>query len=324
MFLGLGKTALRVCVGYLCLLTVLVAIHFPYQVDRLTQAARLDPSSMDPGGYYKKAYAPVTVKEVKAVKEAKQAEPERTAEAESSYVKRARSGHESQEMVKHLTEFANQYGLANKKVLDVGAGIGYSQDIVADYTGLDISPTARRYFHKPFIEASATAMPLPDNSYDAVWSIWVLEHVPQPERSLEEVRRVTKDGGLIYMDPAWDCGWWASEGYEVRPFRDFGFSGKVKKASLPLLTSPYYIVAYLIPTRLVRQTAAKLLPGPTRLHYKALKPNYDTCWAEDSDAVNSIDYHEMVLWFTSRGDECLNCGNPLLEAKELIVRVHKQ
>ena len=31
--------------------------------------------------------------------------------------------------------------------------------------------TARQFFHKSFVEASATNMPFPDNSFDALWSI---------------------------------------------------------------------------------------------------------------------------------------------------------
>jgi hypothetical protein len=31
-------------------------------------------------------------------------------------------------------------------------------------------------------------------------------------------------------------------------------------------------------------------------------------WQVDSDAVNSIDSNEAMLWFISRGVECLNCG----------------
>ncbi len=44
----------------------------------------------------------------------------------------------------------------------------------------------------------------------------------------------------------------------------------------------------------------------------------------DSDAVNSIDRHEAKLWFMSRGDECLNCEDALLDSSgPLIIRVHK-
>jgi len=52
------------------------------------------------------------------------------------------------------------------------------------------------------------------------------------------------------------------------------------------------------------------------------QPKHVKYWIADSDAVNSIDSYEAMLWFLSRGDECLNCslfnfGGPL------IIRVHK-
>ena len=49
-------------------------------------------------------------------------------------------------------------------------------------------------------------------------------------------------------------------------------------------------------------------------------------WEPDSDAVNSIDSYEGALWFSSRGDECLNCGGaPMLLPMygPLIIRIHK-
>lgn len=63
-------------------------------------------------------------------------------------------------------------------------------------------------------------MPFPDNSFDAAWSIWVLEHVPNPESALAKMRRVVKPGGLIYLMRAWLCTNWAAQGYSVRPFME--------------------------------------------------------------------------------------------------------
>ena len=99
----------------------------------------------------------------------------------------------------------------DKKVLDIGAGRGYLQDVVIDYTGLDISPTAKRFFHKRFVHGSATLMPLNTNEFDGVWTIWVMEHVPNPQAALLEMRRVTKDGGYIFLAPQWDCTPWAGK-----------------------------------------------------------------------------------------------------------------
>ena len=67
--------------------------------------------------------------------------------------------------------------------------------------------------------------------------------------------------------------------------------------------------------------------GPTTLHYHRLEPNYDYYWQSDSDAVNGIDAYEALLWFTSRGDECVNCnsagGSFFVYTEPLIIRVHK-
>jgi hypothetical protein len=39
---------------------------------------------------------------------------------------------------------------------------------------------------------------------------------------------------------------------------------------------------------------------------------------------NSLDRYEISLWFTSRGDEFLNCGERFFNEKDvLVIRVHK-
>jgi SAM-dependent methyltransferase len=146
-------------------------------------------------------------------------------------------------------------------------------------------------------------MPFPDNSFDGVWSIWVFEHVPNPEQTPQEARRVTRDKGVLFLLPKWDCTTWAAEGYEVRPYSDFDLFGKIIKASIPLRSSPPFRLMSIIPNRLVRSLVAPF--GPTRLHYRRLNPNYDKYWVADRDAVNSIDSHEALLWFLTRGGRAL-------------------
>src|SRR4051794_25118670 len=90
--------------------------------------------------------------------------------------------------IRHAVEgFVSEYGLENSHVLEVGSGAGSLQDVVRDYTGLDISAGARSKYHKRFVQADARAMPFPDGEFDAVWSVWVLEHVPNPEQALREI-----------------------------------------------------------------------------------------------------------------------------------------
>ena len=307
ILLGIGKSFSRVVAVYLVLLAVTTAIHFPYHTDVVVSPSVKQSAS--------KFYAEIYAEPVAARADSNGAE----------YIQTAQQAIQHEDVVPRVTRFVEQMGLKDKRVLDVGAGTGYLQDIVPNYVGLDISPTAKRFFHKPYVEASATDMPFHNGEFDALWSIWVLEHVPNPEQALMEMRRVVKDGGLLYLLPAWNCIPWAADGYAVRPYSDFGVKGKLIKASLPVLLHPIFVDAYLLPTRLLRRAYSSMSGAPTRLHYNQITPNFDHYWMPDSDAINSIDSYEAMLWFTSRGDECLSCGpHPVLENRELVIRVHKK
>jgi Methylase involved in ubiquinone/menaquinone biosynthesis len=206
-----------------------------------------------------------------------------------------------------VANFVDRYGLKNKKVLEVGAGSGLLQDAVDDYTGLDIAGSARRFFHKSFVEASATHMPFPDNSFDALWSFRVLEHIPNPERALLEMRRIVKPGGYILLDVANDVDRYAAQGYRVRPYSDFDIWGKIKKATIPIADSNAINNLYTHQIRLLRSLGTRLGSGPSRLRFTKIEANYDQYWVGDSDACTAVSYHELVRWFTSRGDRCENC-----------------
>jgi SAM-dependent methyltransferase len=296
------------------MVTLIAVVNFPYDVDRPLSAAEVEKVRK----FYAEVYQPESGPENEGV---------------SEYDSRA--GAESSHIEDRVKEFVKSYGLDKRPVLEIGSGRGYLQDIAEDYTGLDISSSVRRFYHKKFVLGSATSLPFPDDSFDGAWSVWVLEHVPNPEQALRELRRVMRNNGVVFLLPAWGCPSWAAEGYPVRPYSDFGLTGKIIKASIQYRNSPPLAlplrVASWIPTRLIRtvRTASYLLWGPTRLHYRRLTPNYEKYWMADCDAVNSLDRHEMMLWFKSRGDECLNCsgilGSVLLRSSDdsLIVRIHK-
>lgn len=303
----LRKPFLRVVVAYLIYFAVVVGIHFPYHTDSVVAPA-VKTSEFK---FYSDIYSTQAA-----------AEPE---SAGTAYVERAKKEIERGQVVPAIQYFVDEYGLQNQRVLDVGAGTGYLQDMVQNYVGLDISPTARRFFHKPFVEASATDMPFADGEFDAAWTIWVMEHVPNPEQALIELRRVVKDGGLIFLAPAWNCAPWLAQGYPVRPYSDFGMQGKLIKASLTVRRNRAFMRSYRIPTRMLRLGWARLTGTPTHLHYNLLSPNYDHYWVPDSDALNQLDPYEAMLWFTSRGDECLTCGSNMIfeDPGAMILRVHK-
>jgi SAM-dependent methyltransferase len=287
------------------LLTLLGVIHFPYDVDAPLTQQEIAAAQK----YYADAYrAPVTEGP--------------TTEYETKYLRLAEVAAKALRIEEQVAAFAREFNLSSRKILEIGSGRGYLQDVVENYTGLDISTSVARFYHKKFVLGSATALPFPDDSFDGVWSIWVFEHVPNPEQAFREARRVTRDNGVIFLLPAWNCVSWAAEGYEPRPYADFDLAGKLIKASLIMRADPAFRIASLLPIRAVRTLTAQF--GPTRLRYRRLTPNYEKYWVPDSDAVNSIDRQEAKLWFLSRGDECVDCAGALSDfSSALIIRVHK-
>ncbi len=128
-----------------------------------------------------------------------------------------------------LSRVIDEYGLKTKKCLEVGCGRGALQDMVADYTGVDLSEAVRPFLTKPFYACSATSLPFADNSFDVVWTYAVLEHIPDPEIVFREMRRVIVPGGILILHAAWHCPFYAAQGYPVRAYREFNVMGKILK-----------------------------------------------------------------------------------------------
>ena len=96
------------------------------------------------------------------------------------------------------------------RVLDVGCGIGGSARILArdyglDVLGISISPgqieRARQLtpagLSCRFAVMDALALELPDQSFDAVWSVEAGPHMPDKQRYADELLRVLKPGGRL-------------------------------------------------------------------------------------------------------------------------------
>ncbi|HUS05769.1 MAG TPA: methyltransferase domain-containing protein [Bryobacteraceae bacterium] len=305
--MGIGSTVPKaLAFVYLPFVAVLTLIYFPYDTDRPDSAAAASVRR----SYYEAAY--------------KGSAPGRRG---IDYEEAARASAASNDLIGKVRKFVHDHNLTGKRVLDVGSGHGLLQDAVDDYTGIDLSSRVASFYHKPFVAGSATAMPFADNSFDAVWTFWVLEHIPQPERALIEMRRVLKNGGLLLLSPAWDCTPWAADGFGVRPYEEFNWSGKLVKASLPLIASPFFSVWHAVPIRAIRSLQYRMGGETTRLRFRALNANYQTYWEPDADAAVSLTRYEAWLWFRARGDECLNCGDGGLISFDssgiMVIRVRK-
>lgn len=207
---------------------------------------------------------------------------------------------------RELGEFIQQYDLSAKKCLEIGSSGGFFQDMVEDYTGTDIAESLARHYHKPYKIADGSRYPFPDNTFDAIWTFHVFEHIPDLQTAMLEVVRLLKPGGVVFFAPAWQCRTWAADGYEVRPYSDFGWRGKLVKASIPLRNSIWWRSLFIFPKRIVRQAAYALGQRVEAIKYKKIKANYEIFWQSDSDACNAIDAHDAILWFKSHGCVCLS------------------
>ena len=186
----------RVAIGFCALSMIIGVIHFPLNVDAPLTSQEIESAQKYYADVYRKPTPPV----------------HKQSEFETRYMQIAEIEAKASRIEEKVKAFAERFELADKAVLEIGSGRGYLQDIVQNYTGLDISPSVRRFYHKKFVIGSATAMPFPDNSFDGIWSIWVYEHVPNPEQAFYEARRVMRDGGFTFLHPGWmsttsGCRW---------------------------------------------------------------------------------------------------------------------
>ena len=127
-----------------------------------------------------------------------------------------------------VADLDRRYGpLAGQTVLDMGCGPGFYtrrfRDAGADVIPLDNSPDELEV-HGPAPEgailADATDMPLPDDSVEGVFSSNMLEHTPDPVAVFDEIERVLRPGGWVYL--SWTNWWSPWGGHDISPYHYLG------------------------------------------------------------------------------------------------------
>jgi len=94
-----------------------------------------------------------------------------------------------------------------KRVLEVGCGTGLILErvakVAASAKGIDLSPRMLEKARERGLdvrEASATELPFEDGSFELCYSFKVLAHVPDIEKAIREMARVTVSGGTILAE----------------------------------------------------------------------------------------------------------------------------
>ena len=110
----------------------------------------------------------------------------------------------------HLATLRHLPNVHGKRVLEIGCGRGvFARELAergADLVVADFSPAAVRLAEERLrdrgvetLVADIQAIPFPDDSFDVVISQETVEHVPEPERALAELVRVTRRGGTLIL-----------------------------------------------------------------------------------------------------------------------------
>jgi SAM-dependent methyltransferase len=126
-------------------------------------------------------------------------------------IKRSRpdAGLRTRPREQHIFRHLRPY-LRDRVLLDIGCGnaqtiqvlchpemIGYS------YVGVDLSLSAlttnQATFPGLFVQASATALPFREQSFDAILMLGTLHHLHEPKRALSRILTLLKPGGLIAL-----------------------------------------------------------------------------------------------------------------------------
>ena len=124
------------------------------------------------------------------------------------------------EKLHHLLRLVNFDGYRGQSVLEVGCGAG--TDLVrfrkggARVTGVDLASSAIELAQANFTQqgldadlrvANGEALPFPDDAFDLVYAHGVVQYTADPQRLVDECRRVLKPGGTaifqVYNRISW-------------------------------------------------------------------------------------------------------------------------
>lgn len=221
--------------------------------------------------------------------------------------------HDTEGEDQRVRELIQRLGIS--VVLEIGCGLHNLQKLHPGWIGLDVSVYALRRLEKGrrICADWGTGLPLRRESVPFVVSIFTLEHVPDPERALEELDRVLAPGGMAYLKPAFNVPAWRADGLEYLDPTTLDRRRRWSQRSLVVRRHPIWRFAtQLFWTRLTDELRLvwALRQGHTlSLRWQPLTPYHGGFIGPDSDAVTMVDKAAMAVWFRSRGYAIVeSCG----------------
>lgn len=133
-----------------------------------------------------------------------------------------------------LIERARQSLPPGARVLDAGSGEGQYRPYFEHtrYVGVDLAVGDPRWNYGGLdAQADLQRLPLPDNTFDAVICFQVLEHVNEPMNVMNEIGRVLRPGGRLYLSApmAWHEH---QKPHDFFRYTSFGFTHLIERSGM--------------------------------------------------------------------------------------------
>jgi SAM-dependent methyltransferase len=201
------------------------------------------------------------------------------------------------------------------ELLDVGCGTGWSTHAFASTgyqaTGIDLNAAA---FEPPphpscrLREGSATEIPFPDGTFDAVVCYQCLEHVPDPARALEEMVRVCRPDGVVVVVGPNLVSPYPGLAAAARPssWRSLRFRRRPNMPRHPYGNTVPEIVAFGLLRGI--QLSTKLLRRTPRFTMR--EPDTTPPFHGDNDACYMCNPSDLIAYFRCRGFQVERRGKP--------------
>ncbi len=169
-------------------------------------------------------------------------------------------------------------------MLDAACGEGYGTNLIAaasatSAVGIDldagtIEHARLRYPAAEFVQGDIQRLPFEDGAFDLVVSFETIEHVRDPERVLDELRRVLVDEGVLVISTPNKDQYLVENEFHEREFRHQEFVELLNErfASVELLLQRNWLASTIVPPELARDASGRAAEGITFAKLTGIEP----------------------------------------------------